>query len=305
MLTRCSHGAWRLFLIVIFNLLVLAGGVDRTAAQDCNNNGISDNCDLDCGAMGEPCDVPGCGGSEDTNSNGIPDECEFSMVVDRVKPCGRFFLVPSLATDALRGFDRSVSHAGVFLAGQVNQSRGTLSFDADGNLLIGQLDQDNILVVSPDGTLVRTIAGGGLNGPHGATMTPSGDIAVCSFFTDSIKFFQTDGVFLSDLSPNVQDPHCLAYDRSGNLYVGNRNNGNGNIAIFDDQLQFVQNIAIGLFNPHPLDMAFDKAEKLYVTTPGYILKFNCEGVLLGIITEAGMDPVGIAKIGRASCRERV
>ncbi|MHC4611075.1 MAG: thrombospondin type 3 repeat-containing protein, partial [Planctomycetota bacterium] len=43
---------------------------------DCNNNGIPDGCDLDCGTSGGPCDVPGCGGSGDCNSNGIPDECE-------------------------------------------------------------------------------------------------------------------------------------------------------------------------------------------------------------------------------------
>lgn len=43
---------------------------------DCNNNGIFDPCDIDCGAPGGPCDVPGCGGSQDCNQNGIPDECE-------------------------------------------------------------------------------------------------------------------------------------------------------------------------------------------------------------------------------------
>ncbi|MBN2561183.1 MAG: right-handed parallel beta-helix repeat-containing protein [Phycisphaerae bacterium] len=45
-------------------------------AQDCNGNGIPDECDIDCGAPGGPCDVPGCGGSADCNDNGVPDECE-------------------------------------------------------------------------------------------------------------------------------------------------------------------------------------------------------------------------------------
>ncbi len=44
---------------------------------DCNNNGIPDECDISCGPLGGPCDVPGCGQSADSNSNGIPDECEF------------------------------------------------------------------------------------------------------------------------------------------------------------------------------------------------------------------------------------
>jgi hypothetical protein len=48
---------------------------------DCNDNGIPDECDLDCGATvgvgGGSCNVvyPGCGGSPDLNGNGIPDEC--------------------------------------------------------------------------------------------------------------------------------------------------------------------------------------------------------------------------------------
>lgn len=59
--------AW--FLIAAFSVPV--------NAQDCNNNGILDACDIACGAVAGPCDVPGCGGSQDCNNNGIPDECEF------------------------------------------------------------------------------------------------------------------------------------------------------------------------------------------------------------------------------------
>ncbi len=44
--------------------------------RDCNGNGIPDECDIDCGEPGGPCDVPGCGQSEDCDGNGIPDECE-------------------------------------------------------------------------------------------------------------------------------------------------------------------------------------------------------------------------------------
>ena len=41
---------------------------------DCNQNGVSDPCDVQCG--GNDCPVQGCGLSEDCNSNGVPDECE-------------------------------------------------------------------------------------------------------------------------------------------------------------------------------------------------------------------------------------
>jgi hypothetical protein len=43
---------------------------------DCNDNGIPDLCDIDCGPAGDACQVPGCGGSLDCNGNGVPDECE-------------------------------------------------------------------------------------------------------------------------------------------------------------------------------------------------------------------------------------
>ncbi|MEW6199874.1 MAG: hypothetical protein AB1601_14575 [Planctomycetota bacterium] len=46
------------------------------APPDCNNNGLPDKCDLDCGPPGGPCDLPGCGQSTDLNGNGIPDECD-------------------------------------------------------------------------------------------------------------------------------------------------------------------------------------------------------------------------------------
>lgn len=46
------------------------------AIWDCNDNGIDDECDLDCGAPGGSCDVTGCGQSFDCDANGIPDDCE-------------------------------------------------------------------------------------------------------------------------------------------------------------------------------------------------------------------------------------
>ncbi len=40
---------------------------------DCNDNGLVDSCDVSCTP---PCNVPGCGLSDDCNANGVPDECE-------------------------------------------------------------------------------------------------------------------------------------------------------------------------------------------------------------------------------------
>ncbi|MBN2445754.1 MAG: hypothetical protein JXO22_03460, partial [Phycisphaerae bacterium] len=45
---------------------------------DCNNNGIPDQCDIDCGTIGGYCDQTGCGSSPDCNNNSVPDECDIS-----------------------------------------------------------------------------------------------------------------------------------------------------------------------------------------------------------------------------------
>jgi hypothetical protein len=44
--------------------------------QDCNANGIDDDCDVACGAAGTRCGVAGCGQSLDCNGDRIPDACE-------------------------------------------------------------------------------------------------------------------------------------------------------------------------------------------------------------------------------------
>jgi hypothetical protein len=44
--------------------------------RDCNNNGIDDDCDVDCGPPGGRCDVTGCGTFADCNANNLPDVCD-------------------------------------------------------------------------------------------------------------------------------------------------------------------------------------------------------------------------------------
>ena len=53
-----------------------AAQVSYPFMMDCNENEIADECDIDCGDPNGPCDVPDCGLSDDCNVNGIPDECE-------------------------------------------------------------------------------------------------------------------------------------------------------------------------------------------------------------------------------------
>lgn len=63
------------FVAVAIMMLGSVSGVQAGGAEDCNGNGIPDECDISCGVPLSPCDVPGCGGSSDGNANGVPDEC--------------------------------------------------------------------------------------------------------------------------------------------------------------------------------------------------------------------------------------
>ncbi len=49
---------------------------DECESFDCNDNGIPDECDLTC--EGSCAAYPGCGQSQDCNGNGIPDECDIA-----------------------------------------------------------------------------------------------------------------------------------------------------------------------------------------------------------------------------------
>ena len=48
---------------------------------DCDENGILDFCELDCGAPGGICDVAGCGAGSDCNGNAILDGCDIAACV--------------------------------------------------------------------------------------------------------------------------------------------------------------------------------------------------------------------------------
>ena len=295
-------------------LAALAAGSPTLIAQDCNLNGIPDTCDLSCGELGGPCDVDGCGQHEDCNVNGVPDECDSpthddngngiidacELVVDSVKPCGRFFIFPAVpwpinVNGAVRAFDRSANPRGVFLNFEVHTVTGA-AFDRAGNLIITQSNESELIVMDRDGDIVQTITGGGLSSAQGVAIDGAGNIATGSFLTDSVEFFAPDGTHLGELRhAGTVEPKDVAYDRSGNLFGAARNNpGSGRVAVFDSDLNFVRYIGQGQFFPQPLVMAFDQDENLFVTTGGRVQKFNHEGTLLTSLTHPDLDPHGVA-----------
>ncbi|UCE61798.1 MAG: hypothetical protein JSU63_08635, partial [Phycisphaerales bacterium] len=70
-LSRCGFRGIALALTGVLGVCM----VGAVFAEDCNINGIPDECDVDCAAEG--CVIGSCGGSLDIDpENGIPDECE-------------------------------------------------------------------------------------------------------------------------------------------------------------------------------------------------------------------------------------
>ncbi|UCE59415.1 MAG: hypothetical protein JSU63_18475 [Phycisphaerales bacterium] len=71
---------------------------------DCNENDLPDECDLDCAALDNACNVPDCGLSEDCNYDARPDECG---VVDE---CLRGFITSPAALNANASYDSGIDY---------------------------------------------------------------------------------------------------------------------------------------------------------------------------------------------------
>ncbi len=281
-------------LICLFCLLIGALTTRQLVAQDCNNNGVPDVQDID------PADPDGNGEvSLDDNNDNIPDECQFKTVVERVVPCGSIYIPQDfVANNTLTSvfvFNRNLELVGEIYENQIRYGGGTISPTLDGRLLVSDWTGDRIQILDPNGIASpQLINTGGLNGAHGAVVNEEGQFIVNSYLSDSIKLYAPNGDYLQNIGANIEDPQCLAIDRAGNLFVGNRNNGNGFIAMFDENLNHVQNFGQGLFNPHPTDMAFGLNGILYVAAPDQVLKFAPGGIFIGSIVHPGMQPHGLA-----------
>lgn len=79
----------------------LTGPID-----DCDANGSSDTCEINCGLPGGPCDIPGCGVESDVDSNAVPDSCDLARrVVLQMTPDDMIWteVPPARGYDIVRG----------------------------------------------------------------------------------------------------------------------------------------------------------------------------------------------------------
>ena len=129
--------------------------------------------------------------------------------------------------------------------------------DADGNIWTTDARGENgkghqVIKFSPDGEVLMTIGTAGVagagedtfDGPADVVVAPNGDIFVADGHGNNrVVKFSKDGTFLkawgrSGTGPGeFNEPHCLAFDSQGRLFVGDR--VNERIQIFDQDGQYL------------------------------------------------------------------
>ncbi len=187
--------------------------------------------------------------------------------------------------DPIVEFDASGKAIRSFGAGMFLFPHG-LAADKDGNIWVtDQLGNDaprkglQVFKFSPEGKLLLTLGKPGMRGedndvfgaPTDVLVAPNGDIFVsdghsgCACPNSRIMKFSADGKFIKAWGKRgtgngeLNDPHALAMDSQGRLFVGDRSNDR--IVIFDQDGKF---LAAWKQFGRPSGLAIGKDDTLYV-----------------------------------------
>lgn len=195
--------------------------------------------------------------------------------------CAKSMLDPILEFDAA---GKTIKHFG---AGLMIQPHG-IHADKDGNVWVTDAQVDaathrgaQVYKFSPDGKLLLSLGKAGVSAegpdtfsaPNDVVVAPNGNIFVADGHVgckcpNRIVKFSPDGMFIKQWGRTgtamgeIDDPHALAMDSQGRLFVGDRQNAR--IQIFDQDGKFIT--AWTQFG-RPSGMAIDKNDVLYVTDP--------------------------------------
>jgi len=172
-----QHTFGRIILAIALTFALLHPSL--ATAQDCNGNGISDFCDLDCSQFSS-CNVPGCGMSQDCNGNGIPDECDpliaFSDQHTISTSCDEPFSVFSADLDGDGDPD--------VVSASIRDDKIAWFENTDG---LGSFGAEQIITTATDGAIAVFVAD--LDGDGDA------DVLSASLWDDTIAWYEnTDGL---------------------------------------------------------------------------------------------------------------
>jgi outer membrane protein assembly factor BamB len=201
-----------------------------------------------------------------------------------------------------------------------------LVVDGDGNIWVTDGRGHQIVKFNPDGKVLLTLGKKGVPGdgpdtfnqPSAVAIAPNGDIFVADGHGGNsnarVVKFSKDGTFLKTwgkkgAAPGEFDtPHCLAFDSTGRLFVGDR--ANNRIQIFDQDGKFLDQWA--QFS-RPSGLYIGKGDILYVSDsesrerdgyghhPGWKRGIRVgsarTGVVAAFIPDTFADPEGAATSG--------
>lgn len=149
-----------------------------------------------------------------------------------------------------------------------------LTFDASGNLYVGEWDSGRIVRMDPAGNRV-TVADVGLWGPMGIAVGPDGKTYVAHPGRNQVIAIGPGGV--QEVVGSVTKPAGLAFDSAGNLFVASqeaeqvvRFTPEGSRSVFADSADGIA---------QPTGLTIDPAGNLYVANyaTGRIVRFDPSG----------------------------
>lgn len=144
-------------------------------------------------------------------------------------------IVVTLAAAALAPAASATSYREDLSFGGTGAGPGQLSFPAgiaidpgDGELFVADTGNNRVQVFSPTGTFARQFgslgtAVGQFAGPLAVGVSPTApfDVYVADSGNNRVQRFTNDGTFVSQFGTGqVQGPRAIAFDHSGNVYVG-------------------------------------------------------------------------------------
>ncbi len=143
------------------------------------------------------------------------------------------------------------------------QPPGDVAFGPDGRMYVSS--GTAVRVFDPAGTLLDTITGGGLIGASGLAFGPGGDLFVVSNVNDLVIRFKHNGTawqFRSSFEAIASDPHGIAIDPAGSVWVSD--SANGKLYEFDEAGTPVRSFSTGNAADQPHGIAFGPFGHLYV-----------------------------------------
>lgn len=149
-----------------------------------------------------------------------------------------------------------------------------LTFDASGNLYVGEWDSGRIVRIDPAGNRVA-VADVGLWGPMGIAIGPDGKTYVAHRGRNQVIAIAPGGA--QEVVGSVTKPAGLAFDSAGNLFVASqeaeqvvRFTPEGSRSVFADSADGIA---------QPTGLTFDPAGNLYVANyvTGRIIRFDPSG----------------------------